>query len=88
MRGCRTGATFLFKLYKGSRDYPGDGVGARKGDERAGDFSHDANGATAVDEVYAMLVEGFAEGFGGGNMGWRGTRGGAAAVFVLVSGRD
>ena len=63
------GAAFLFELHKGCWDYAGDRVGAREGDECAGYFSHDADGTAAVDEVDAVLMEGFTEGFCGGEIG-------------------
>ncbi len=78
------GPTFLLKLYKRVGDYTRDGVGTGERDERAGYFAHDADGAAAVDEVDAVLVEGFAEGSCCREMGRRGTGGGAAAVFTLV----
>ena len=69
---CGLGArpTLLLKLYEGGGDNAGNRVRAREGDERAGYFAHDADGAAAVDEVDVVLVEGFPEGFCGGEMGW------------------
>lgn len=75
MRGCRAGAAFLFKLYQRGGYYAGNGVRTRKGDERAGYFAHDANGAAAIDEVDIMFVEGFAKGSCGGEMGGRDSSG-------------
>ena len=76
--------TLLFKLDERAGYDARDGVGTREGDERASYFAHDADRAAAVDEVDAVLVEGFAEGFRGGDVGGRGTGGGAAAFMVLV----
>ena len=78
------GATFLFELYEGRRYDTEDGVGTREGDKRAGYFAHDADCATAVDELDAVLVEGFTERFRGREMGGGGAGRRAAAVAVLV----
>ena len=84
VRGSGAGTAFLFELHERRRYDAEDGVGAREGDERAGYFAHDADCATAVDELDAMLVEGFAKGLCGGEMGGRRAGRRAAAVAVLV----
>lgn len=84
VRRSGAGATFLFELYERRRYDTEDGVGTREGDERAGYFAHDADCAAAVDELDAMLVEDFAEGFCGGEMGGGRAGRGATAVAVLV----
>ena len=69
VRGRGARSAFLFELHEGRRYDAEDGVGTREGDEGAGYFAHDADCAATVDELDAMLVEGFAEGFRGGEVG-------------------
>jgi len=70
---------FALEAHQGFRDDAVHGVGAGERDEGFGDFAHDADGAAAVDEVHAILVEGAGEIAGGGEVGGGSSWGSAAA---------
>ena len=74
LAGEKRGDVFLlFEFHEGRRDYTMDGVGTGEGDESAGKFAHQADGTTAVNERYRVLVEGVSEGAGGFKVGWGST---------------
>lgn len=55
------------------------GGGARKGDKRAREGAHEAEGAAAVYQGDVVGVQDLGEGAGGGEVGGGGARGGTAA---------
>lgn len=89
--GDGVGSTFFaavaFVGEQGFGDYAVDGVRAGEGDERFGEFAHDAYGAAAVDEGDIVFVEGCGEGAGGVEVGGGGSGGGAAAGREGLEGR-